>query len=74
MKKLSLEIERCDDCPYVEYLEDVGNFKEDDDRPGYICNHPDMKRCNAFIMSEDDWCEEDCIPIPAHCPLPNKED
>lgn len=74
MKKLSLEIERCDDCPYIEYLEDVTNFKAYDDRPGYVCNHPDMKQHNAFIMTEDDWLDANCIPIPDDCPLPDKED
>ena len=73
MKKLSLEIERCDDCPYVEYLEDVSNFSSGNDVPGYICTHPDMKRHNAFIMTETEWFDHKCIPIPTQCPLPNKE-
>ncbi len=73
MKKLNLEIERCDDCPYVAYFEDVTDFRADDDRPGYICTNPDIKQQDAFIMTELGWFVEKCIPIPVHCPLPNKE-
>lgn len=58
MKILHLEIGRCIDCPYCNYVPKSDNFD-------FICKHPEIVKKNIIFDNKT---------IPKWCPLPNKDE